>query len=140
MTLLHTPGHTPDELALWDDEEGMLYVGDTLYERAPIIFPNEGSIIQWLDTVNALLGLVRDSGKAEQVKVNCGHSTVDTAALDVLETARSFMMDVIEGREPVKRTMTKRGEEHVEYVQRGGRYSLICPERLVREARGAMKH
>ena len=55
MQLLHTPGHTPDELALWDEAETMLYIGDTLYEWAPIIFPNEGSIVQWLETVDALL-------------------------------------------------------------------------------------
>lgn len=138
-TLLHTPGHTPDELALWDEKEGMLYVGDTLYEWAPIIFPNEGSIVQWLDTVDALLELVRASGKAEKVKVNCGHKTADTPALEVLQTARSFMVDIIEEREPVKSRMTKRGEEHIYCAQRGGRYSLVCPERLVKEARDAVR-
>ncbi|KAI0360152.1 Metallo-hydrolase/oxidoreductase [Trametes cingulata] len=137
MVLLHTPGHTPDELALWDEGDGMLYVGDTLYEWAPIIFPNEGSIVVWLQTIDSLIALVEGSGKGETVRINCGHKTAMGPALEVLRSTRAFMVDVLEGREKVKSRMTKRGEEHVEYVQEGGRYSLICPERLVREAREA---
>lgn len=34
--VLHTPGHTPDEVAIWDESEGMLYVGDTLYDGMPV--------------------------------------------------------------------------------------------------------
>ena len=135
MVLLHTPGHTPDELALWDEEEAMLYVGDTLYERAPIIFPNEGSIVRWRATVDALIALLEASGKGREARINCGHETAMAPALEVLRTTKAFVQDVIEGREPVKERMTKRGEQHVRYSQVGGRYSLICPERLVEEAR-----
>ncbi|KAI0368745.1 Metallo-hydrolase/oxidoreductase [Pilatotrama ljubarskyi] len=139
VTLLHTPGHTPDELALWDEGESMLYVGDTLYEWAPIIFPNEGSIVVWLKTVDSLIALVEGSGKGGAVLINCGHKTAAGPALEVLRSTKAFMMDVLEGREKVRRRMTKRGEEHVEYVQESGRYSLVCPERLVREAKDAIR-
>ncbi|KAI0768052.1 beta-lactamase-like protein [Trametes elegans] len=135
VTLLHTPGHTPDELALWDAGEGVLYVGDTLYEWAPIIFPNEGSIVAWLESVDFLTALVQASRKAASVMINCGHKTAMEPALEVLRRAKNFVRDVIEGREEVRRRLRKRGEVHVEYVQEGGRYSLICPERLVLEAR-----
>ncbi|KAH9850252.1 beta-lactamase-like protein [Lenzites betulinus] len=137
VVLLHAPGHTPDELALWDEGEGMLYVGDTLYEWAPIIFPNEGSIVVWLDTIDKLIAVVQSSARAEEVLISCGHKTAGQPALEVLRTTLAFMMDVLEGREAVKRRMEKRGEVHVEYVQEGERYSLICPERLVEEARKA---
>ncbi|KAI0330222.1 Metallo-hydrolase/oxidoreductase [Cubamyces sp. BRFM 1775] len=138
MTLLHTPGHTPDELALWDADEGMLYVGDTLYEWAHIIFPKEGSIVLWLESVDKLARLVAESGNSDAVKINCGHMTAKGSAMDVLRSTKAFMLDVVEGRENVKSRMHKRGEEYVEYAQDGGRYSLICPERLVQEARRAM--
>ena len=137
--LLHTPGHTPDEIALWDEAETMLYVGDTLYERAPIIFPNEGSVVRWCATVDQLVKFIEASGKGAQARISCGHETAMGDALDVLHTTKAFMWDVIDGREPVKRRMTRRGEEFVEYVQDGGRYSLICPERLIKEARGAVQ-
>ncbi|KAF8656818.1 hypothetical protein AX16_002367 [Volvariella volvacea WC 439] len=58
LTILHTPGHTPDELALYDAEERMLYVGDILYEHERIIFPNEGSVIDWFE-ICGLLDLPR---------------------------------------------------------------------------------
>ncbi|KAI0691523.1 Metallo-hydrolase/oxidoreductase [Cerioporus squamosus] len=139
IKLLHTPGHTPDQLALWDEEEAIIYVGDTLYEWAHIIFPNEGSIVQWLDTVDALTTLVQSSTRLNEAKINCGHKTANGPALEVLQTTKAFMMDVLEGREKVKSRLTKRGEEHVEYVQEGGRYSLVCPERLVKEARDTIQ-
>lgn len=61
VTVLHTPGHTPDSLALYDPTSTprMLYVGDTLYESAPIIFPNEGSIMDWFKSIEGLIGFVK---------------------------------------------------------------------------------
>ena len=85
------------------------------------------------------MALVEKSGKAEEARVNCGHKTAMGPALEVLRTAKAFLMDVVEGREQVKRTLTRRGETHVKYEQIGGRYSLICPERLVNEARDKVR-
>jgi glyoxylase-like metal-dependent hydrolase (beta-lactamase superfamily II) len=132
ITILHTPGHTPDELALWDEKEHILYVGDTLYEWAPIIFPSEGSIVEWLRSVDALLEV---AGRIEDAKVCCGHVTYGRPARDVLETSKQFINDVILGKEIVRKKFEKRGEVTVQYVQDGLRYSLVCPERLVLEAR-----
>ncbi|KII89917.1 hypothetical protein PLICRDRAFT_108358, partial [Plicaturopsis crispa FD-325 SS-3] len=139
VTVLHTPGHTPDELALWDDAEQMLYVGDTLYEHAPIIFPSEGSITEWLHTVDMLRDFVaaRARTKADTVRINCGHATAAKPALEVLVAAKGFILDVLAGKEPERGRTTSRGEVRVEYKQRGGRFALICPERLVLEARKA---
>ncbi|KAF9496778.1 Metallo-hydrolase/oxidoreductase [Pleurotus eryngii] len=137
MTIMHTPGHTPDELAVYDGDEKMLYVGDTLYENAPIIFPKEGSIIDWMETVDELISFVGDeeSQSGSAVKINAGHETAAQPALEVLTATKAFMEDVLRGREAVQRRWTKRGEETVMYEQDGKRFSLICPERLVVEAR-----
>lgn len=136
MRVLHTPGHTPDELALWEEGERVLYVGDTLYEWAPIIFPNEGSIVDWFSSVDRLLQLVGD----EDAKICCGHVTAGRPARDVPLASNAFLCDVVAGREQVRKRFEKRGEVNVQYVQEGMRFSLICPERLVTEAReGAEK-
>lgn len=131
IVVLHTPGHTPDELALWDEGEQMLYVGDTLYEWAHIIFPSEGSIVEWLQSVDALIALVTPFASA---KISCGHVTAGQPALDVLTASKQFMMDVVSKKERARKSFEKRGEICVEYVQEGSRFSLICPKRLVDEA------
>ncbi|GJE96601.1 MBL fold metallo-hydrolase [Phanerochaete sordida] len=136
MLALHTPGHTPDELAVWDADERVLYVGDTLYEWAHIIFPREGSLVEWVRSVDMLLDLV---GRDTPAKICAGHVTAGRPARDVLTAARAFMMDVVEGRERVKRRFEKRGEICVEYIKEGMRFSLLCPERLVLEAQKHFK-
>lgn len=139
VSILHTPGHTPDELAVYDAAEKMLYVGDTLYEDETIIFPKEGSILEWMSSVEYLIAFVEVENQAGQVWVNSGHRTMCRPALEVLDATKAFMEDVISGREPVRRRVIFRGEENVIYEQRGGRFALRCPERLVLEARKVSK-
>ncbi|KAI6154869.1 Metallo-hydrolase/oxidoreductase [Pisolithus tinctorius] len=138
VTVLHTPGHTPDELALWDAMESMLYVGDTLYEDDPIIFPEEGNLPDWFSTVDDLLAFVSKQSDPNNVKVNCGHATAMKPAIEVLRATKEFMMDVVSGTEPPRRRFKRRGQLVVEYKQISGRFSLICPERLVSQARKVM--
>ncbi|KAF8515693.1 Metallo-hydrolase/oxidoreductase [Hysterangium stoloniferum] len=144
VSVLHTPGHTPDELALYDEQEMMLYVGDSLYEYEPIIFPAAGSIVTWFDSMDYLVDFVRQkndkSAEKEallsgQVLINSGHRTAVRPAIDVLLAAKAFVQDVIDGKEPVKSRTVVRGEVSVAYEQVGSRFSLRCPERLVLEAR-----
>lgn len=140
MTLLHTPGHTPDELALYDTAEKMLYVGDSLYEHEDIIFPKEGSIIEWFTSMDYLIEFVNDENQNNRnvmrdVLINSGHRTVIQPALEVLKGARGFMENVVQGMEVVKERLTVRGEATVVYRQKDGRFSLRCPKRLVEDAR-----
>lgn len=144
VTVLHTPGHTPDELAVYDANEKMLYVGDTLYEYEPIIFPKEGSIVTWFESVDYLMAFVAEKSEMFQgrsglqrreVLINAGHRTVMRPATEVLADSRVFLEEVVKGREPVKGRLKVRGEDNVVYEQQGGRFSLRCPERLVEEAR-----
>jgi len=144
ITILHTPGHTPDELALYDADEMMLYVGDSLYEYEPIIFPNEGSVVTWFESVDYLTAFVAEKNEkfrmknglqAREVLINAGHRTASRPAMEVLASSRAFMDDVIKGKEPVKGRLKVRGEENLVYEQSGGTFSLRCPERLIAEAR-----
>jgi glyoxylase-like metal-dependent hydrolase (beta-lactamase superfamily II) len=130
-TVLHTPGHTPDSLAVWDEQERVLYVGDTLYTRAPILFPPHGSVARWFASVDALLRLVGDA----PARLCAGHATAGDDARAVLRGAQAFMRDVLAGRERVVKRETKRGEPFVWFAQAGGQFSLGCPERLLADAR-----
>lgn len=128
----------------------MLYVGDSLYEYEPIIFPREGSIVTWFSSVDYLISFVeeknadlptstRNGSTPLEVMINSGHRTRLQPALEVLGGARAFMEDVVAGREKAKRRGWGRGEETVTYEQAGDRFSLRCPERLVQEARNRSK-
>ncbi|KAF9476687.1 Metallo-hydrolase/oxidoreductase [Pholiota conissans] len=146
VTILHTPGHTPDEIALFDEAEMMLYVGDSLYEHEHIIFPSQGSITTWFASMKFLVSFVKeknelsvhssDSAMAREVLINSGHVTALRPALDVLLGAIAFVRDVVDGKEKVKERRWHRGEATVTYEQGDNRFSLRCPERLVLEARG----
>ncbi|KAH9481435.1 hypothetical protein JR316_0005961 [Psilocybe cubensis] len=151
MTILHTPGHTPDEIALYDEVEKMLYVGDSLYEWEPIIFPKEGSIATWFSSMDYLISFVEeknsvlqgsdDKGQApSEILINSGHCTARQPALDVLIKAKYFMEDVVAGKEEVKERGWSRGEATVMYGKTGDRFSLRCPERLVHEAQNVMRN
>ena len=141
LQILHTPGHTPDELALWDAKERMLYVGDTVYEWEPIIFPPEGDIVQWFETMDYLIEFVTNEERSlgrNPVKINAGHDTSMVGALEVLEQGKTFLADVISGKERVKKRTIVDGVTLVSYARKDGRFSLRCPEKLVLDARERM--
>jgi glyoxylase-like metal-dependent hydrolase (beta-lactamase superfamily II) len=60
LVIYQTPGHMPDQVAIWDPEERFLYVGDTVYQHAPILFPEGASFLKYRDTVRRLRTLVHN--------------------------------------------------------------------------------
>jgi glyoxylase-like metal-dependent hydrolase (beta-lactamase superfamily II) len=140
LQTLHTPGHTPDSLAIWDDEDKVLFVGDTAYEWTPTQFPAEGDIVDWLGSVDKLMSFVQEKVERmpydQPVYLNCGHVTSGGNALEVLSQIRDFMLAILGRLVPVDSEVMKRGERHVVYGSQGvDRFVISCPERLVREAR-----
>ena len=147
LQIIATPGHTPDELAWYDEQERHLYVGDSFYERIAndksyeqaIIFPKEGSLIEYMDSLDKLISFVDeknlDQDKAS-IKISCGHITSSSEGKEILRAVQRFFKDVVAGRVPVKQTSKKRGEEiHLWQDDGEPRFSLSAPKRLVEEAR-----
>lgn len=138
ITALQVPGHTPDSLALYDEDEATLYVGDTLYEWAPTIFPREGDIVAWLASVRLLVRFVKEKEreKQTQVKINCGHVTAGGPALEILEECLGFMEDVLAGKVREAKRMKVRGYEVVVFEQSGSaRFVVLAPVKLIEDAR-----
>lgn len=145
ILVLHTPGHTPDELALWDEEEYMLYVGDTVYERSAIIFPREGDVVQWFASIDKMMTLVekanresQERGTKQRVLINAGHDTTAADAYDVLNEARTFMISVLMGKEERKWQGKVHGVVNVYYQRADKRFSLRCPLALLKNAQGRL--
>ena len=150
IQILHTPGHTPDELAYYDEEERHLFVGDTLYERVasdksyeqPILFPNEGNLVHYMRSLEKLVTFVNEknaeAGKAA-VKIGCGHVTSSVDGGEILLAVKQLFVDIFAGKIPIVQSEEKRGEEFVLYKADGEpRFSVGVPKRLVSDARRAL--
>ncbi|KAH6869491.1 beta-lactamase-like protein [Thelonectria olida] len=135
LTLYQTPGHTPDQLAIWDPRERFLFVGDTIYEWSAILFPPEGSVTAYSGSIGRLKKLVQEwnqgSGPTEdqlfasRVKMACGHNTRDVDALEMLMEVDQVLLDAVELRiQPVDGGV-KRGEQLELYEGEGGRVSFL---------------
>ena len=138
VTTLHTPGHTPDSLSWFDDEERALYVGDSLYEAsAPILFPSEGNLADWWRSVDLLIAFVVEKNEVQsekRVTLSAGHVTVGVDALGCLIEAKEFMKRVLRDEVSFEEQPLKRGEPFGQW-QEDGRFSLGAPLRVIHEGR-----
>lgn len=59
VTVVHTPGHAPDHIALWDAESRTLFSGDlvTLGTTVVILVSAGGSLVQYLDSLRRVQAL-----------------------------------------------------------------------------------
>ena len=115
LQIIHTPGHTPDSMAIYDETERWLFVGDTCYQRAatmpwgqeqvvPIILPLQGN---WRDFVASLHTLhefvlqtedsLSDATVDVRIQLAAGHTTSARPAADFLQTVIKFCQRVVAG-------------------------------------------
>ena len=77
VTVIHTPGHTPDSISWYDRDSSTLCVGDMFYEKEsdetrsgsqgrwsrepvqPVIFTHDSNIVDWNASMHRLLDFVR---------------------------------------------------------------------------------
>lgn len=136
LTIYQTPGHTPDELAIWDEQERVLYVGDTLYEWAPILFSLSGNLDDYAATLRKLRGLVdgwnRGAAEDNRVTMACGHCTQDTLAAAFLDEVDSFVDKIRRGLVPPvdKGTTPGRNIPLVGFEREDGWFSIVGPREL----------
>ena len=147
LQILHTPGHTPDELAWYDQQARHLFVGDSFYERVSqdesyeqaILFPKEGNIVQYMDSLTKLLGFVNEKNKEEnqpRVKVGCGHVTSSRDGGEILLAVQKLFSQILAGEIPVLKTTEKAGEYYDLWQASGNaRFSVEAPRRLITDAR-----
>ncbi|KAH8893616.1 Metallo-hydrolase/oxidoreductase [Thozetella sp. PMI_491] len=152
LVIYHTPGHTPDQIAIWDSEERVIFVGDTMYERVPIVFPVEGNIRLYSETLEKLKTYVRgwnattytngDSGAAEKmtrVKMACGHSTCAADAEELIDDVDSMLYRVMENLVPENDWGEWRGEPLIQYKREDGKINFAGPRGRFEEFRSDEK-
>lgn len=59
LTVLHTPGHAPDHLALWHADSRTLFAGDMLVQGSTVVIPasHGGSLADYLKSLERMLKL-----------------------------------------------------------------------------------
>jgi glyoxylase-like metal-dependent hydrolase (beta-lactamase superfamily II) len=159
ITILHTPGHTPDELAWYDHEEMHLYVGDSLYEPGPVDdmpveWPPDGNLIDWSFSMRKLLQFVRsenaraaevadhdeDNGwtvVSGRVKLGAGHQTAAVDAEDILLKLEKVWWKTLRGDVPVVKKEVLRGDAYFTWREEGKKDQMYfqAPARLMDDAR-----
>lgn len=150
LQILHTPGHTPDELAWYDEQERHLYVGDSFYERVakdnsyeqPILFSKEGNWVHYMQSLEKLLRFVEEKNEEPgktPIRIGCGHVTSSVDGVEILLLVRQLFQDIIAGKVPIVYSSEKRGEEFVLWKATGeSRFSVAAPKRLALEATNAL--
>jgi glyoxylase-like metal-dependent hydrolase (beta-lactamase superfamily II) len=160
ITLLQTPGHTPDSMAWYDERERHLYVGDTFYE-GEIIFPPDGNWIHYMASLHKLLEFVRQENAATspldadeewvqvlpRVKVGCAHSTSDVNGVEIIEEVITLFERIIAGKVPVMKSQEIRGELYKTWKEDYAKldppakykFSVRGPVRLCEEVRRNVK-
>lgn len=58
LTLLATPGHTPDSISIWEKEQGRLFMGDYAGDGQVYAFMPNTSLRSYLETTERLIGLL----------------------------------------------------------------------------------
>jgi len=113
LTAIHTPGHTPDSLAIYDTNERWLFTGDAFYQRValmpwgeeqdePILFPSHGNWHDWICSVRRLLTIAeQEDAKGEPLRIACGHTTAGVLAADFLRRVKTYGGRIMRGEVPV---------------------------------------
>ncbi|MFO1123809.1 MAG: MBL fold metallo-hydrolase [Hyphomicrobiales bacterium] len=76
LTLLHTPGHSPDSVALHDEASGIFLAADFVYPGKLYAQIRGADLKSYLDTADALLPLLTDS-----TTILCAHGKADADRL-----------------------------------------------------------
>jgi glyoxylase-like metal-dependent hydrolase (beta-lactamase superfamily II) len=85
LTVMATPGHTPDAVCLWEPANGLLFTGDTYYKGTVWLYRPETDLAAYGTSVKRLAAL------APQVKVVLGAHNVPVMPPSVLpELAAAF--------------------------------------------------
>ena len=113
LQLLHTPGETRENIAVWLPDKGVLLPGDDFYKAFPTLYAIRGARLRPIDQWIASLGLMIDIGASYLVPGHTrpvlGSANVRTALTAYRDGIKSLVDQTLEGM--------KKGERPDELVQ-----------------------
>ncbi|KAJ5376065.1 hypothetical protein N7509_012951 [Penicillium cosmopolitanum] len=127
ITIIHTPGHTPDSLTWYDKDSHLICVGDSFYEasstdtqecevektiRAPILFEERSHLLSWWRSLDKVLEFVKQEnvrlashhtqlGAPPRVAISASHvTTTSPDAVRFLLSIQTFMIRILRAEVP----------------------------------------
>jgi glyoxylase-like metal-dependent hydrolase (beta-lactamase superfamily II) len=102
VQVIHTPGHTPDEIALYYAKEWRLFVGDSFYQWQPITLRVDGESFGAFEcSVLKLLALVESEEakfpQAPPIVMCCGHVDDFLPAKEALQQVVKLIAGIKDG-------------------------------------------
>jgi hydroxyacylglutathione hydrolase len=89
LEVLHTPGHSPDSVSLWEPDRTRLYAADFIYRGALYAQTPGASLTQYLATCRQLIDMTPQS-----VEIVCAHGRPENGVDDVPIVGRDDLADL----------------------------------------------
>jgi glyoxylase-like metal-dependent hydrolase (beta-lactamase superfamily II) len=112
LVVLQTPGHTPDSLALFDEHEQWIFIGDTLYQRVqtmpwgevtdlPIILVAQSHWGDYVNSLHKLLNFTHQQTVEKAIKLSSGHTTSGEPAVPFVQDAITLIERITKREVPI---------------------------------------
>lgn len=95
LTILHTPGHSPGHISIFDHSTGYLFTGDLLYDKTPIY-----AFYPTTDPVKLVESLKKIAQLPKVSKIYGGHNTIGLPASMLVDVEKA--VQELEEKELVK--------------------------------------
>ena len=100
ITVILTPGHTPDSISLLDTQERLLFVGDTIYQGPIFLYRPETNLEDYVKSLEKLVCVLENN----KVDLIVPSHNIPNVKPHLLVTALDAIRKVIDGKIIAKRT------------------------------------
>ncbi|KAK9460252.1 beta-lactamase-like protein [Lipomyces oligophaga] len=114
---LLTPGHTPDEIALYDVNEHVLFAGDSIYEGIPVYIIDTSNMMDYIKSMDFLLEYI----KAKNIELSSS------------ETIECFW-DTVKGKSQLTERLYMRNLNVGIYMSANKNVGFMCIDEKLEEA------
>ena len=90
LEVLHTPGHSPDSVSLWEESRQRLYAADLIYPGPLYAQVPGASLTAYAETLTRLLSLL-----PETVDILCAHGDAEQSAYDMPKLGYGDLADTL---------------------------------------------
>ena len=149
LVALHVPGHTPDSLAVYDESENWIFVGDVLYQRIsdmpwgetqdePIILVEASNWTDWVAGLHKLRDFVASTEErmGKHMRLSAGHTSSGVDARSFVQDAIEFVDRVVTGQVPERASASFNGTRILWQDEGEPLFSLLAPARFKKDFGG----